>query len=64
MIYRKEVFYPQYEKRLLDQYLELKGNIRVFVRVRPILPNDYKAYEGNRESFAILEKQIRILNSQ
>jgi len=64
MIYRKEVFYPQYEKRLLDQYLELKGNIRVFVRVRPILPNDYKAYEGTRESFAILEKQIRIVNIQ
>jgi hypothetical protein len=64
MILRKEQFYPAYERRLLDQYLELKGNIRVFVRVRPILSNDFKAYDGSKESFAIIEKQLRIPNSQ
>lgn len=63
MILRKEQFYPAYEKRLLDQYLELKGNIRVFVRVRPILANDFKAYEGTRESFAVIEKSIKIPNA-
>lgn len=39
----KEVF-PEYEKLLLNKYLEYKGNIRVFVRVRPVLAIDYKAY--------------------
>lgn len=52
IIQRREQFYPNFEKRLLDQYLKLKGNIRVFLRIRPILPNDFKAYEGTRESFA------------
>lgn len=61
---RKEEFYPQFEKNLLEKYLELKGNIRVFVRVRPILSNDFKAYEGTKEQFELLEKQIRIPNNQ
>ena len=39
------------KKKLLNLYLELKGNIRVFVRCRPILPIDFKAYEGTKESF-------------
>jgi len=43
---RKEHYYPKYEKHLLNQYLEYKGNIRVFVRVRPILSQDFKAYGG------------------
>ena len=43
--YRKEHYYPQYEKHLLNTYLELKGNIRVFARLRPLLPQDFKAYE-------------------
>lgn len=38
--------YPAYEKELLDRYLASKGNIRVFIRVRPILKNDYTAYAG------------------
>ena len=48
---RREHFYPNLERQLLDQYLQLKGNIRVFVRVRPILPIDFKAYQGTRDSF-------------
>jgi hypothetical protein len=36
--------YPSYEKSLLNKYLEAKGNIRVFVRVRPLLKNDFTAY--------------------
>jgi hypothetical protein len=34
---RKEEYYPKLQKQLLNTYLEYKGNIRVFVRVRPIL---------------------------
>lgn len=34
---RKEVYYPKKVKSLLNTYLEYKGNIRVFVRVRPFL---------------------------
>ena len=56
--------YPEYEKELLDRYLQYKGNIRVFVRARPILPNDYKAYAGSRDSFEAFEQQIYIPNSQ
>ena len=59
---RKEEFYPLYEKHLLNQYLELKGNIRVFVRLRPILPQDFKAYSGTDQSFELLQKAISILN--
>ena len=33
-------FYYFYEKHLHNKKLELKGNIRVFCRVRPILPED------------------------
>jgi hypothetical protein len=32
--------YYYYEKHLHNKKLELKGNIRVFCRVRPILPED------------------------
>jgi hypothetical protein len=32
--------YYQYEKHLHNKKLELKGNIRVFCRVRPILEED------------------------
>lgn len=51
-----------YEKHLLNQYLELKGNIRVFARVRPILSQDYKAYGGTEQSFEMLKQAIKILN--
>ena len=40
-----------YEKELLNKYLEYKGNIRVFVRLRPTIPIDFKAYDGTKESF-------------
>ncbi len=43
---RKENYYPKVMKEQLNQYLEYKGNIRVFVRVRPILGQDFKAYGG------------------
>jgi len=33
-------FYYYYEKHLHNKKLELKGNIRVFCRIRPILPED------------------------
>ena len=56
-------YYPVYEKELLNRYLEAKGNIRVFVRVRPILKNDFKAYEGNKASFSQFEEQLRMPNS-
>lgn len=56
--------YPAYEKELLDRYLASKGNIRVFIRVRPILKNDFSAYNGTRDSFAVIEKQINIPNAQ
>lgn len=56
IIERREHFFPNFEKKLLDQYLKLKGNIRVFLRIRPILSNDFKAYEGSRESFTQLEQ--------
>ncbi|CDW89872.1 kinesin-like motor protein heavy chain [Stylonychia lemnae] len=39
-----------------------KGNIRVFARVRPILPQDFKAYGGTEESFQQLTQSIKILN--
>ena len=53
---RSTEFYPDLEKSLLEQYLKLKGNIRVFLRVRPILAQDYKAYDGSKDSFAHLEQ--------
>ena len=55
MEWRKNEFFPQYQKDLLNKYLEYKGNIRVFIRSRPILPIDYKAYNGTMEAFKELE---------
>ena len=46
---RRSNFFPAYERQLLDTYLEYKGNIRVFIRSRPILPNDFKAYDLSKE---------------
>ena len=60
---RKENYYERYEKHLLNQYLEYKGNIRVFVRVRPFLSQDFKAYGGTQESFEQVQKAISVLNS-
>jgi hypothetical protein len=60
VIDRRNNFYPEFEKKILDQYLQLKGNIRVFVRVRPILPADFKAYEGSKDSFEHLEQQLKL----
>ena len=51
---RAENYHPKVEKNLLNQYLEFKGNIRVFVRVRPLLSQDFKAYSGSTESFEAL----------
>jgi len=34
------------------------------VRVRPILSGDFKAYDGTRDSFALLENQIKMPNGQ
>ncbi len=48
----------------MNEYLEYKGNIRVFVRVRPILSQDFKAYGGNDQSFEILTKCIQVNNDQ
>lgn len=48
---RKVNFFPGYERQLLNTYLEYKGNIRVFIRSRPILRIDYKAYGGTPETF-------------
>ena len=49
---------------MLNKYLEYKGNIRVFVRSRPVLPIDYKAYEGTRDSFARIERATKINSDQ
>ena len=64
VIDRRNNFYPEFEKKILDQYLQLKGNIRVFVRVRPILPADFKAYEGSKDSFEHLEQQLKLRENQ
>ena len=64
IIHRIDQIYPVYEKELLDRYLKYKGNIRVFIRARPILPNDYTAYSGTRESFDLIQSQLVIPNSQ
>lgn len=63
-MYRRDHLYPDLEKKLLDQYIRLKGNIRVFLRIRPILAQDYKAYEGSRDSFDRLEAQLQTPNNQ
>lgn len=60
---RKVDYFPQLEKSLLNQYLEYKGNIRVFVRVRPILSQDFKAYSGSAEQFDSLQKALQTINS-
>ena len=57
-------FYPTFEKELLNRYLACKGNIRVFIRVRPVLNNDYSAYAGTKDQFDTLVNQIKIPNSQ
>lgn len=64
MITRLDSVYPPYEQELLDRYLKYKGNIRVFIRARPILANDFKAYGGTRDSFSAIEKQLTIPNDQ
>ena len=56
--------YPAFEKELLNRYLACKGNIRVFIRVRPVLSNDYSAYAGTKDQFDTLVNQIQIPNSQ
>ena len=53
-----------YEKQLLNKYLEYKGNIRVFIRSRPVLPIDFRAYEGSRDSFDKIEKSTSIVNEK
>lgn len=60
---RKENYYPKVMKEQLNQYLEYKGNIRVFVRVRPILGQDFKAYGGTQESFEAIQKSITVIGS-
>ena len=62
--YRKEEYFPKYEKELLNKYLEYKGNIRVFIRSRPILPIDFKAYDGTKESFDKIQKCVKIHNDK
>jgi len=62
--WRRENYFPVYEKELLNNYLEYKGNIRVFIRSRPILPIDFKAYDGTKESFSKLEKATKIYNNK
>lgn len=62
--FREANFLKAYEKELLNKYLEYKGNIRVFIRSRPILPIDFKAYEGTRESFDRIQKSISIHNER
>ena len=62
IVWRRENGYPNYEKEILDRYLALKGNIRVFVRVRPILSSDFRAYGGSRDSFDKLEQAIEMPN--
>ena len=61
---RKQISFPKYEKELLNQYLEYKGNIRVFIRSRPILPIDFRAYDGTKESFEKLKNQTKIHNDK
>ena len=61
---RRDRIYPAYEKELLDRYLMYKGNIRVFIRVRPVLENDFKAYSGSRDSFDLYQSQIKMPNAQ
>ena len=61
---RLDKVFPAYETALLDRYLKCKGNIRVFIRVRPILPNDFKAYGGTPEQLKQIEGQLMIPNSQ
>jgi hypothetical protein len=56
-------YYPKLSKQLLNTYSEYKGNIRVFVRVRPFLSQDFKAYGGTQESFEQVQKSIQILGS-
>ncbi|KAJ2916078.1 hypothetical protein MD484_g4347, partial [Candolleomyces efflorescens] len=47
---KKEVFESETIRRKLhNMVLELKGNIRVFCRVRPVLPSDYPASAGRIE---------------
>ena len=60
---RRELMKP-YEKQLLNKYLEYKGNIRVFIRSRPILAIDFRAYEGSRDSFDKIEKSTSIINDK
>ena len=62
--WRKEHYFPKYEKELLNKYLEYKGNIRVFIRSRPVLPIDFKAYDGTQESFDKILKATRFINDQ
>lgn len=62
--YRREHYFPKYKKELLNKYLEYKGNIRVFVRSRPVLPIDYKAYDGTKESFEKILSCTKILNDK
>ena len=51
LLFKKEQWLPKYRQRLLNDTLELKGNNRVFVRVRPVIDQDSKAYEQCGGSF-------------
>ena len=61
---RKQNYFASLEKKILNRYLECKGNIRVFVRVRPLLPIDFKAYGGTEESFEQITKATRVCNEK
>ena len=47
-------YYPKHYKDMLNEYLKKKGNIRVFVRVRPYLKQDFTAYNGTKEQFDLI----------
>lgn len=46
MIEQRKHYFNALKKVTLNELLELKGNIRVLVRIRPILPVDFTTYAG------------------
>lgn len=51
--YRRDSLYFQYEKQLHNKKQEMKGNIRVFCRVRPILEEDLQALTSIQQKVQI-----------
>ena len=58
--HRQDVLFPEYSRFLQRKKCELKGNIRVFCRVRPLISSELGASRIARDSSAASKRTQRL----